>query len=233
MTPLIASFYMENIPIEVRQAQKRVVDLFRGEIPFKQLLTHYDHARSIDYLIRDGLEYEGYDTLILLDVDAIPLHKKSFDVLLELTYSGTKISGAPQASNHLHSPYNEDLFVAPSIMCITRKLWDEIGRPSAEPDRWNDVAQRFSRMAGWNRVRMLDVYSYEKAPEPVMLPDGTIDAPPFWKLGRTKDRYGLNTIFNYGKAPLFFHSFQSWAPGQQARFIEKCKETLKQHEAIA
>ena len=226
MKPIIISFYMENIPLAVRQAQREVVDAYRGEIPFEQLLTHYDHARSIDYMMRDGLQASGCDTLILLDIDAIPLSKRSFDILLEMTQRGSKITGAPQASNHLHPPYNEDLFVAPSVMCITHRLWDEIGRPSAEPDRHNDVAQRFSRQAGGQRVSMLDIYSYEKAPEPVMLPDGKVDAPPFWKLGLTKDRYGLNTTFHLGGEPIFFHSFQSWAPGQQSRFIERCSEAM-------
>jgi hypothetical protein len=233
MNPLIASFYMENIPVEVRRKQRQVVDLFRGEIPFSQYFTQYDHARSIDYMLRDGLDYGGYDTLILLDIDAIPLHKRSFDTILEMTENATKISGVPQASNHLHAPYNEDLFVAPSVMCIPRSLWEEIGKPSAQPDRWNDVAQNISRKAGGGRVSMLDVYSYEKAPEPVMLPDGRVDAPPFWNLGKTGQRYGLNTTFHLGGQPLFFHSFQSWAPGQQSRFIEKCNETIKKQEVIA
>jgi len=232
MTPLIASFYMENIPVEVRRKQRQVVDLFRGEIPFSQYFTQYDHARSIDYMLRDGLDYGSYDTLILLDIDAIPLHKSSFEVLLKMTENRGKICGAPQASNHLHPPYNEDLFIAPSIMCIPRSLWEEIGRPSAQPDRWNDVAQNISRKAGGDRVAMLEVHSWEKAPEPVQLPDGRIDAPPFWALGKTGERYGLNTTFHHQGTPLFFHSFQSWAPGQQARFLEKCDETLKQHEVI-
>lgn len=232
MKPIIVSFYMSNTPREVVDAQAKVINKMAPDITFLQVNTKKSHGESIDAALDLLLAKMDKDLLILLDIDAIPLRESAIPTLINMTMNGTRLAGAPQASNHLPRPYCEDIFVAPCVMAISRMSWISIGKPSAVPTDRSDVAQeitrRFYSTGDLDKPPVfLDIIGYEGKPHPVKLPDGRIDAPPFWKLG-SRGRYGLNTVYGLQSRPMFFHGFQSWAPGQQSRFIEKCNEVLGQ-----
>lgn len=231
MDAIIISFYMKNTPREVIDAQAEVVAKMAPGMTFLQVNTRQSHGHSIDIAMDVLLPRLDKDLLILLDIDAIPLRESSIPTLINMTRGGTRLAGAPQASNHLPAPWCDDIFVAPCVMALSRDAWLSAGKPSAVPTSRSDVAQeisrRFHQVADPDRVPVtMDVIDYDGRPHPVQLPDGRIDAPPFWKLG-DRGRYGLNTRYGIQSRPLFFHSFQSFAPGQNKRFVETCRKVLE------
>jgi hypothetical protein len=230
MKPIIISFYMANTPRAVIDAQAEVVAKMAPGITFLQVNTRQSHGESIDIALEMLLPKMDKDLLVLLDIDAIPLRESSIPTLINMTCDGIRLAGAPQASNHLAKPWCHDIFVAPCVMALSRLAWISVGKPSAVPTDKSDVAQeitrRFQEVADPREVPVtMDIISYDGRPHPVKLPDGRVDAPPFWKLG-SRGRYGLNTIYGIQSRPLFFHSFQSFAPGQNERFIATCKKVL-------
>ena len=240
MKVVVVSFYMDNIPSKVLSAQREVMKAYGRGFQFHQMYTAYSHARSMDYMMREGAEWLNADGVIFLDIDAIPTRAGSLSILWDMARKAG-IAGAPQRSNHITN--GEHIFVAPSVMAIRTDLWREIGKPSAEPTRLGDVAESYTYAAEKAGVTpsYLDVLGFEKAPEPVKLPDGRVIDVPHWDLKSDSPiKYGLNTTFGLDlqyidedtgapdrlRQDLFFHSFQSWAPGQQERFVKKCQEVL-------
>jgi len=221
---------MNNTPREVIDAQSEVVTKMAPGVTFLQVNTRQSHGQSIDIALDLLLPKMDKDLLVLLDIDAIPLRESAIPTLINMTRNGTRLAGAPQASNHLPEPYCHDIFVAPCVMALSRLAWISAGKPSAVPTSRSDVAQEITRrlqqVADPGDVPVtMDIISYDGKPHPVRLPDGRVDSPPFWKLGN-RGRYGLNTIYGIQSRPLFFHSFQSFAPGQNQRFIETCQKVL-------
>jgi len=230
MDAIIISFYMNNTPRAVIDAQAEVVAKMAPGMTFLQVNTRRSHGESIDIALDTLLPKMDKDLLVLLDIDAIPLRESAIPTLINMTRDGVRLAGAPQASNHLPEPWCHDIFVAPCVMALSRSAWVSVGKPSAVPTVKSDVAQEITRRFHQygdpgNTPVTMDVISYDGRPHPVQLPDGRIDAPPFWKLGQ-RGRYGLNTIYGIQSRPLFFHSFQSFAPGQNERFIATCKKVL-------
>ena len=228
MRPIILSLYMDNANPEVVKYQKKVVDKFRKDIPFHQLLTGHSHGRSMELIIQ-GLLAKNDDTVIIfLDIDAIPLHRDSFDILLSMTHNGKIIAGAPQSTNHL--PDANGVFVAPSIMAIGTKLYFDIGSPRAEPTESSDVAELWSmsyRMVTGNEPEFLDILGFNGRPAPVRLANGKVISVDHWVLDNpAQTKFGLNTRYGRDSEELFFHSYQSFVPGQNEYFINQCKAIL-------
>ena len=204
------SFYMKNINPDVVEHQRLVVNKFSGDIEFEQRLTDKSHADSMtEYMQSTDLDY-----VIFLDIDAIPLSDKSFSTLLDMTENGTKISGAPQRSNHLQN--NEHIYVAPSIMCISTQLYRSLGSPSAAQIRGKgDVAEEwtYAQEQVGGSIALLDVESFDPVPN------------DRWYLRDGKE-FGRNTRYSKDNEVLFFHSYQGRFKEQQQRFIEECKKIL-------
>lgn len=206
---IIASFYMKNINPDVIKYQRLVVEKFT-DIEFEQIYTEKSHAISMTEYMRNN----HHDYVFFLDIDAIPLHEKSFDILLEMTKNGEMISGAPQRANHIKN--NEHLYVAPSVMCINKNLYEKIGSPSADVIKGKtDVAETWTYAQEQNggQVNFLDVCSYDVVPTKT------------WYLKDGK-QFGRNTVYSYNDLAVFFHSFQGRIKEQQKRFIDECKKLL-------
>ena len=232
MKPIIVSLYMDNTDPHVRIYQNLVIDKYRNKIPFYQLQTSFSHGNSMGKIMDSIINETDYDLVIFLDIDAIPLSEYSFIELMKMTKGGNVIAGSPQSTNHL--PGANGVFVAPSVMAIGTELFKHIGRPSAEPTETSDVAELWSmsyRMVTGKEPNFFDILHYDGKPAPVRLPSGEIISVDYWKLDDASEtKFGLNTTygFNNGKdsTPLFFHSYQSFVPGQNEYFIRKCKGIL-------
>jgi cephalosporin hydroxylase len=203
---------MDNIPFELRDAQKSVWDTFHPDLMNHQH-TYLSHGKTLDRI----LELTPSDILIIADIDAIPLNDKIIPRMIELASNGYLVGNA-QSSSHLRD--TEHTFVAPSFMAINVKAYRHIGSPTFEPSKTGDVAQDLTRAWG-DKIRFLLPIHYESSPIPVTLPSGVVSKPPYWfTSGRT---YGLNTTFSLEGKPDSFHGFQS---SNGKRFIAKCAEVL-------
>lgn len=207
------SIYMDNIPKEVRQAQKAVWDKFYPDL-LQHHHTYLSHGKTLDKI----LELTQSEILVIADIDAIPLNEHILYQMTAFAEDGFLIGNA-QSSSHL--PDTNHVFVAPSFMAINVKLFRELG-VSFEADGENDVAQKLTKVWG-DDVKFLLPIHYESRPVPVRLPDGRISDPLFWVTRNIP--YGLNTTFSLNGKPDTFHGFQS-SQNQHDRFISKCEEVL-------
>ena len=191
----IASFYMDNVNPDVAKAQQRVVEGF-CDLPLQQIKTDKSHAQAMD----EFMATTQYDTVVFLDIDAIPLVEGAIEILAGLALDG--IAGAPQRANHLDN--NGHIYVAPSVMAIDVAFYRKIGSPSAQPTRMGDVAEEWTYVA-------------ERYTNPIYLDILDVEVPK-WKLD---DRmFGLNTSYGIANNKLFFHAFEGRSKAQQQRFIE-------------
>ena len=203
MSVPVVSFYMNNIPPEVIQAQRSVVELFLpADCEFSHILTEKSHGEAIDEYVASS----SADVIVLLDIDAIPLRPNALTLLIEHANRG-ELAGVVQRSNHIEN--NAHLFVAPCAMAFKRALWEQAGRPSFKPTGRGDVAEEFT-------------YACEERGLPVSKLDITYSEGDIWDLTDGR-KYGHCTEYGH----LFFHAFEIRVPFNQQRFVAKCKDILR------
>jgi hypothetical protein len=215
----ISAVYFENIPLEIAAYQTRVVDRFNvGGYPFYQNLVHstVGHGAAIDWFLERNWRELGYDVLLFLDIDCIPLSPVAIDYYLERAAAGLLV-GNIQRSNHIEN--NEHLFVAPSAMALSIETYEKIGQPSAVATARGDVGEEFTFAAEEKGVGI-----------EVTLPS-RYDTKPreceYWPLKPGMPVYGCGTTFTHPVlGDLFWHSFQIWRPDQQLNFERKCVKVL-------
>jgi len=207
----VVSFFKPNVPRTVVKHQKQVVKKFWPNIEMQQVKYFGPHHKPIDnYMSTCTTEF-----VVIIDIDAIPLCTESLDVLIDMTDNGKTISGNPQRSNHLDN--GEHIFVAPSFLCMSSKLYREIGSPSAEETFRSDVAEEWTYSLEETTGRKINVFDLMPGWDPV--PDER------WFL-KGNNEYGLNTTFAKDGVPMTFHAFWGRKVEQQNKFIEKCAEIL-------
>jgi hypothetical protein len=252
----IFSFFMKNIPVEARNAQKAVVDKFnKSKHAFFQIETTQPHGLSMDACwhlngcqvrkeFRQMKQQFNFDVVMFLDIDAIPLNEEAIDSYVEQAYNGTLV-GNIQRSNHLNN--GQHVFVAPSAMAISIEQFWTINKPSAVETGRSDVAEEYTWLAqkAGVPVRFYMPLRYDAAPA---------EAKDGWGLADGMPRYGLGTTFGEmvpqmkesggtldpkkaiditeiewkaSGVETFWHNFQIRFPGQPERFMAKCEEILK------
>ena len=221
MKACISAVYFENIPPEIVAYQRRVVDRFNvSGHPFYQcrrLNAAVGHAAGIDQFFKRNrcLDF-GYDVLLFLDIDCIPLCALAIDYYLERAAAGLLV-GNIQRSNHIEN--GEHLFVAPSALAISVETYERLGQPSAEATKRGDVCEEFTFAAEEKGVGI-----------EATLPSRYDTAPAeceYWPLKPGMPVYGCGSTFTHPVlGDLFWHSFQIWRPEQQLNFERKCVKVL-------
>jgi hypothetical protein len=251
----IFSFYMNNIPVEARNAQKAVVDKFnKSGHAFHQIETKLPHGLSMDGCwhmngcqvrkeFRHLKQQFDFDVVMFLDIDAIPLNDQAIDSYVEQAYNGSLV-GNIQRSNHLSN--GAHVFVAPSAMALSIETFWTINKPSAVENLRSDVGEEYTWLAqkAGAHVRLYMPLRYDAAPA---------EAKDGWALADGMPRYGLGTTFaqmtpsakdgdvldgtksiaaddiewKQTGPETFWHNFQIRFPGQPERFMAKCEEILK------
>jgi hypothetical protein len=217
MKPIILSPYMANVNPSVKQAQFRVMNKICTEIPFHQILTTKPHGETLDNLARSCMG-KGYDTVMFMDIDAIPLSTYAIEYTLQKAQRGHLI-GNIQRSNHIQN--DQHLFVAPSFMAMQLNYWTWAGQPSfSETDR-GDVAEEVT-------------YAWEEKgwPMQMFMPTGFEQAPleaPHWNLKDGMPVYGCGTTFAIGMTDISYHAFQIRTGNMVERFLSKCDKILAEN----
>ena len=174
---------------------------------------------AIHYGMRELFAEKEYDTVLLLEVDCIPLHKDSFNYMFKRAEEGVLI-GNGQRSMHIDN--NQHVFVAPSAFCISASVLKELGAPGFNPTTRGDIAEEYTYRA-----------------EEMGLPIEFLKPQSFirrnirqdrWDLGDDGPEYGIGTTFiNKEDTPMFFHLFETRYHIWNDLFYDKCRECLNNY----
>lgn len=217
MKPIIISPYMANIDPRVVKAQAQALEAIAPKMPIIQVRTDSGHGDTIDYVLRKVIQ-SGYDTALLLDIDAVPYDLYALEYTLAQASKGTLI-GNVQRSNHIDN--DQHLFVAPSFMGISLYHYGIVDMPNARETKRSDVAEEITY--AWERNDLpIEFYmplKYEAQPAEC----------PFWKLRDGMPVYGCGTTFGIDKRPMSYHAFQIRMGRNVDNFIAKCKQIVDSH----
>lgn len=221
--PCIASVFMKNVEQSTLDFQRKVVDKFNtSKIPFYQIYTEVSHGYTMTQLMK-MLEQKGHDVILFLDIDCVPLNECAIDYMIKQASSG-KIIGDAQRSNHIEN--DQHVFAGAHNICVSIETYKAIGSPSFDPTARGDVAEELTFRAEESKieVELLTPLKYD-APPIRMTWETTTDT--FWRLADGMPVYGIGTTYGLNDGTgMFWHCWQIFQPGQQQRFLNKCKELL-------
>lgn len=226
----VVTFFMGNIDMKCVEMHRRVVNKFNpsGYIHYS-IQTDLRHGASMDLAwVLNGVPhktFEGHeiphrfdhDVLLFLDVDAVPLNNDAIDFTIQSASEG-RLIGDIQRTNHIQN--NQHVFVAPSVLAISRETFKKIGKPSALETPRADVAEEYTFTAEETGVPV-DFYMpmrYDSSPAEC----------ESWALKDGMPVYGRGTTFGWKGRENFWHNFQSFHPGQQEKFLAKCESLLRE-----
>lgn len=197
----LISMYYNNINIEILEKQAQVFQSLGFYISQIEK-TGQQHGDFLDDQMKLADEN---DILIFVDIDCFPLNSKIVDVAVDFAKAGG-IWGCSQVSNHLPDPIHQ--FAAPMFHAISKKTWVKLGEPSYTRDKFNDVAQRVTRVAEQQGVPI-----YLAQPEFCLLPKFKFaDGYP----------YGVGTFYHGG----IFHLFESRRKEFRKIFIQVANSVI-------
>ena len=222
--PCIATIFMRNISRDTVMAQKSVIEKYNpSNVPLYHILTESSHGETMTGVVQ-MMEERGHNAILFLDIDCVPVTLDSIDFMFEQAYAG-KLVGDAQRSNHIEN--NQHVFAGAHNICFSIDTYNKIGRPSFNPTARGDVAEELTFLAEESKidVELLMPLHYEAPPFRM---DWETNREPFWRLADGLPNYGIGTTYGTpdGDA-LFWHCWQSFHPGQQERFLNKCKELLE------
>jgi hypothetical protein len=198
----VVSFYMDNVAADVVLSQRAVLERFKPSgFALEQILTARSHGAAID----DFLAHSNCDLLVLLDIDCVPLHAHSLPNLAARAARGA-VAGCVQRANHIQN--DAHLYVGPFCMAFTKRLWEDLKRPSFEPTARGDVGEEFT-------------YCYETSGSAVDLLWPSFVETAHWDLTDGR-RFGRNTEYD----GMFLHAFGIRDRTNQGRFVQRCREIV-------
>ena len=179
-------------------------------------------SQVIDYAFHKLFYEDGYDMILMLDIDCIPLNTAAIEYMFTKANQGF-IVGNIQRSNHIIN--DEHVFVAPSAFCISKETFKKLGNPSFDPTYRSDVGEEISFIAEEKNIplEMFLPNHYEELPiEKNKLP---------WNLKSSMPKYGIGTTFiNAAGEEMFYHLFQSRFCQFNYLFFNKCINILTHDE---
>jgi hypothetical protein len=199
----VVSFYMDNIPAEVLDAQRAVVAAFNPKgFKFQQILTKYPHGYAIDDYIHNSTD----ELIIILDIDCIPICSNALEELQTYALQNALV-GCVQRANHIQN--NSHLYIGAFCIAFSRTLWTAVGCPSFQASQRGDVGEEFT-------------YRCEQAKRSVLMLWPSKCDRPLWPL--TDNHYfGLNTEY----ASMFLHAFAIRNADNQAEFVQRCRDIVR------
>lgn len=223
---LIVSIWMENINPKTLEAHKSVMDIMNnGQYMAVYAKTKLTHGQTMDQIWRNPA-LAGYKVIMFLDIDAIPLTKNTLKFIIDGALEGALV-GNIQSSNHINE--GKHVFVAPSCVAMSRETYNKLGKPTAEPIvNRGDVGEEYTWQASEKGIKItfLVPLLWDR---PVNRMAWETDRSPTWKLPGGGE-YGLGTTFGAPFADsMVWHSFQSFHPGSQEAFWEKCAQVVKEN----
>lgn len=173
------------------------------------------HGQVLDIFVPKLLE--EYDSILILDIDCIPLSRQSLLGSFDIIEQGF-LFGCAQRSLHIDN--NEHIYIGSPCIGFTKETFNKLGHPSFLPTDRGDTAEELTYLAESNIIplQILMPSKYESDPY-----DGTQ-----WNLGTGKPRYGIGTTFVSEQGDeMFYHLFESRRLVHDYLFFNKCKQVLE------
>lgn len=220
----IFSYCNPDVDDKIRHLQSKIIEKFNKIPNCKYEFLMYNAKdgqvvpnQVINYAMDELFFKRNYETILILDIDCIPLSDYAIDYVFSEAEKG-KIVGNIQRSNHIEN--NKHVYVAPSCMCISKETYMKLGYPSFDITNRSDIGEEVCYIAEENNVEleMFMPVSYEKLP---------YDQDKPWDLKDDMPKYGIGTTFvnKHGKE-MYYHLFQSRLNQFSDLFFLKCAKIL-------
>lgn len=203
----IISFYHNNIPQEIVQAQKSVFDHF--ELQIEQIETYLTHGAAIDKWLQEN----EWEEVAIFDIDCIPLDIMFMGfVKLALQLKQKDIIGCFQRANHIP---NSSVYLGPFFCCFTKELWEQTARATFVDIPSYDVGGFFSNKAMSIAKNLIGFMPIE------------VEVPKWDLMNYIK--FGNGTTYGLMTHGLIYHAFEiRYNEDSQLRFLNKCKEVINE-----
>ncbi len=197
---LISSYHYSDMASYVVSAQKDVFDRFG--IRLNQFVGEMTHSEALDNIVK--IDSDHY---IFFDIDSIPLKPGVIDLAYANIVTREMLYGIEQCCN---SRGNTNSYVGPAFLCFSKKLYDDLGRPSLKETPKLDVGQNLTEVCldKGKEVKFLRVTS-------------SLNYKWHFKDGR---KFGNGTNYE----DLIYHQFQIREPSQRDLFVTYCYEMMKE-----
>lgn len=215
MSRVIFSYYHYNADLKIPQHQKEVITKLT-DIPFESICYHCDLTpdKIVDFCVYTLLYERHYDSILILDIDCIPLTNQAINYTFEQAEKG-KLIGNIQRANHIDN--DQHLYVGPPAMCFSKDTFEKMNKPSFEFTHRGDVGEEITYKAEENNIE-IEFYmpsEVEKFP----------DCGQLWDLKDDMPKFGIGTTYiNNDKQEMFYHLFESRFQQNVELFINKCKQ---------
>lgn len=216
----IFTYCNPDVDKKISYLQSKVIEKFNNITNCKYEILVYNAKdgdivpnQVINFGLNDLFFRQDYETILMLDIDCIPLNSDSLDYIFREAEQG-KLVGNIQRSNHIEN--NQHVYVAPSCICLTRELFMKLGNPSFDITSRGDIGEELTYLAEENNIEieMFMPSSYETLPYNQTEP---------WNLKENMPKYGIGTTFvNKDGREMFYHLFQSRLNHFSDLFFLKC-----------
>lgn len=221
MKRAILTYYNDEIDKNLLMYQQKVLDKFNTVADYYPLFCKLGTEQIIHY---QGLDYgvaqlfsEEYDSVLILDVDCIPLNSYALEYIFERAEQNVLIGDA-QRSGHIEN--DEHLYIGSSCFCLSRQIYEDFGRMTFAPDHIQADTCEYYTYEAEKRGVELEIFmpkSYIRDP---------VDCS--WDLGKGRGKFGIGTTFmNHKGVEMFFHLFSGREKIYNVYFYDKCEEVLR------
>lgn len=224
MKKAIFTYHNRQISPKIVSLQQEVVEKFSSKLSIDYKKAFYSEPDGvvypdnvIDVYLNELFYQHEYDVILILDIDCIPLNTDALETTFEMI-SHNWLVGNAQRSHHLDN--NQHIFCGASCVGISKQLYEELGKPSAEPNSRSDICEEYTWLAeeAGKTVKFFKPLGYQKLPYNETKP---------WALNHEMNSYGIGTTFCYDDIPFYYHLFQSRLGLYDDLFIRKCESILR------
>lgn len=219
----IFSYCNFQIDPRIPKAQSPVIFAFGGELANHEPLNYNAPDgqvfpdQVIDFGVKTLFDEKKYDTILILDIDCVPLSKQALEYTFEQAESGVLV-GDIQRSNHLNN--DEHVFVGSSAFCFTKEMYNDFNRLSFACTNRGDIGEEYTFVAEERNI-----------PVEMYMPKHFQAAPygcDYWPLKTGMPHYGIGTTFvNKNGDEMFYHLFESRTNLNVELFLDKCKSLME------
>jgi len=225
----IFTYNNHQIDEKISYLQKQMVAKFNKNPKCKYEYLFYKKPdgemvpdQVIDYGLQKLFYNDNYDTILILDIDCVPLSVEALEYIFDQAEAGVFIGNA-QRSNHIEN--NKHIYPAPSCVCITKDMFEKLGKPSFKVTNRGDIGEELCYIAEQQSItiEMFMPSKYEALP---YWGNNEEDRKP-WPLADGHPEYGIGTTFvNKNGDEMFYHLFQCRLNVFNNLFFLKCASVM-------
>ena len=198
------SLHWNNVNKDMLLAHQRVMNHFKIPMNYDNRDGH-NHGMWMQWVINNS----SSDVIVFMEPDCIPLNNNLFGYI-KFAHRNETLVGIAQVSNHI--PPKSHIYAAPGFYAISRKAYNELGRPSFTETLRSDTAEEICYIAenkGLKYRALMPTYFEKPSSEGLW---------PLSNLGY----YGIGTVFENS----IYHLYQSRKSENIELFVKRCDEVV-------